>query len=129
MICVDTSVWIAFLRSKDRRIVADLGDLLDQERVELPAPVRVELLIGASRRDHPALERVLSALPVVYPNAGTWRRIDAWTGIAVKAGERFGFADLLIGSLAADEGATVWSLDHDFRRMARLGFIEAYADG
>jgi len=127
VIVVDTSVWIAFLRSAGSPIVVHLRDLLDAERVTLAAPVRVELLAGASRRDHPTLERLLSAVPVVYPKAETWRRIDSWIASALQAGERFGFADLLIGSLAADEGASVWSLDRDFRRMKRLGFIDTHA--
>ena len=127
MIVVDTSVWIAFFRSLNPRVVVQLRDLLDAERVALAAPVRVELLAGASRRDHRTLERLLSALPVVYPKQETWRRIDVWIASARKAGEHFGFADLLIGSLAADEGATVWSLDRDFGRLARLGFIKTHA--
>ena len=92
----------------------------------LAAPVRVELLVGAARRDRPMLERLLSALPLVYPKAETWRRIDTWVARAADAGERFGFADLLMGSLAADERASVWSLDRDFTRMARPAFIENY---
>ena len=127
MIFVDTSVWITFFRATNSRTVVHLRDLLDAERVALAAPVRVELTAGASRRDRATLERLLSALPVVYPPQETWRRIDAWVAIAVEAGERFGFADLLIGSLAADEGAHVWSLDRDFTRMARLNFIETHS--
>jgi len=127
VIVVDTSVWIAFFRSAHRRTVAHLRDLLDAERVTLAAPVRVELMVGAARRDRPTLERLLSALPLVYPKPETWRRIDTWVARAVDASERFGFADLLIGSLAADERASVWSLDRDFARMARLDFIETYS--
>ena len=127
MIFVDTSVWITFFRATNSRMVVHLRDLLEAERVVLAAPVRVELTVGASRRDRATLERLLSALPVVYPTQETWRRIDGWVAIAVEAGERFGFADLLIGALAADEGAPVWSLDRDFTRMARLNFIETHS--
>ena len=84
-------------------------------------------MVGATRRDRPMLERLLSALPLVYPKPETWRRIDTWVARAGDAGERFGFADLLIGSLAADERASVWSLDRDFARMARLDFIEEHS--
>jgi predicted nucleic acid-binding protein len=129
MIAVDSSVWIAFFRYSDRRLVAHLHALLDADDVVLPAPVRVELLAGAPRRDHPRLERLLSALPVLYPHRDTWRRIDTWVATAVAAGERFGFADLLIASLAADEGTPVWTLDRDFDRMARLRLITTHTPG
>ncbi len=127
MIIVDTSVWIAFFRSTDPAVADHLRGLLDTEQVTLAAPVRIELLAGASRRHHPTLERLLSALPLAYPTHETWRRIDAWIVPALKAGERFGFADLLIGSIAVDEGAAVWSLDRDFGRMQRLGFVDTHA--
>jgi len=129
MIVVDTSVWVAFSQSSDRRVVGHLQSLLEADEVALPAPVRVEILVGASRRDHARLQRLLSALPVLYPSERTWRRIDAWVATAVAAGERFGVADLLIASLAADEGADVWSLDRDFARLARLRLIETHAIG
>ena len=127
MIIVDTSVWVAALRSGVGPTVVHLSGLLDTEEVALAAPVRVELLAGASRRDRPRLQRVLSALPVLYPQMKTWTRLDAWIEAASGSGDRFGFADLLIASIAADHGASVWSLDADFGRMARLRLITLHA--
>lgn len=126
MIVVDSSVWIAFFRSADSRVAVHLRSLLDAERVMLAAPVRAELLAGASRRDHARLERLLSALPAAYPAKETWRRMDVWIVAALTAGQRFGFADLLVGAIAYGEGASVWSLDRDFARMARLGFVASH---
>jgi len=126
MITVDTSVWVAALRKQDSREARHLGRLLDQDRVRLPAPVRIEILVGASRRERPRLRRLLSALPVIYPTSATWRSIDRWIDVAATAGERFGFADLLIGALAAESGAALWSLDSAFARMAAIGLIDIH---
>ena len=123
MIFVDTSVWVEALRSADTAAAQHLTALLDSGDVALAAPVRIEILMGASNRDNPRLRRVLSALPVFFPNEQTWTRIDAWFDIVRTAGERFGFADLLIAAIAADHDAEVWSLDSDFARMNSVGLV------
>jgi predicted nucleic acid-binding protein len=126
MIVVDTSIWIAALRSRSTSEAETLGQLIDADEVGLPIPVRIELLSGASTADRVRLRRVLSALPVLYPTDDTWRLVDGWIDVAGKSNDRFGFADLLIGALAKEARALVWSRDTDFARMARLGLIELY---
>jgi hypothetical protein len=39
------------------------------------------------------------------------------------AGERFGVTDLSTGAVAREVGGLVWSLDSDFLRVERLGFV------
>ena len=126
MIAVDTSIWVAALRSANSREAETLRALIDADEVVLPVPVRVELLSGASAPDRARLRRALSALPVVYPTDETWGLIDSWVERAGSAGERFGLGDLLIAALAAETGAPVWSRDADFARMEALGLLECY---
>jgi predicted nucleic acid-binding protein len=63
----------------------------------------------------------------VYPTDATWATIDRWVETAGEAGECFGVGDLLIGAIAAEIDALVWSLDADFERMQKLKLIERYA--
>ena len=126
MVVVDTSVWVAVLRSRAAPEAPFLDALLDADAVILPVPVRLELLLGAPARERARLRRNLSALPVAYSTDETWTLIEGWAGNAADAGHRFGVGDLLIAALAAERDALVWSLDRDFERMARLKFVSLY---
>lgn len=122
MIAVDTSVWIEFFRG--RQPVADkLAALLDRDEVALPVPVRIEILTGVRASEQPRIGGLLAALPLLQPTDSTWDRIETWAVTGAAAGQRFGVGDLLVAAIALEHQQTVWSLDADFRRMARLGFV------
>lgn len=72
------------------------------------------------------MRRNLAALPTFTPTQQTWATLEAWVERAASSGQRFGIADLLIGALAAERGASIWSLDSDFERLADLGFVSLY---
>ena len=125
MIVVDTSVWVAALRT-DGGEARVLRSLLDEDEVLLPVPVKIELLSGTSNRHRAALRSALSALPIAYPTDETWRLMESWTDRAVKNGNSFGVGDLLIAAIAHEAGALVWSLDDAFSGMERLRLVECY---
>ena len=116
MILVDTSVWIEFFRGRDRNVVSRLRAELDLDAVGLPAPVRIELLSGARAKE----------VPRFYPTRDTWNQIERWAMRSAALGHRFGVSDLLIAALAAERGAQLWSLDGDFRQMAKLRFVKLF---
>jgi predicted nucleic acid-binding protein len=122
VIAVDTSVWIDFFRGRSPA-VEKLSILLDRDEVALPVSVRIEILSGAKKSERQRLVRVLSALPVLYPTDALWRRMEDWVVAGAAAGQRFGVGDLLVAALAVEHGCTLWSLDSDFARMARLRMV------
>ena len=126
MIVVDTSVWISTFRRRSSREGDVFEALLDADEVLLAAPVRTELLGGIRSSHRQAVRRILTALPVAYPTNDTWKQMDQWAMNGGERGQSFGVGDLLIGAIARESGALVWSLDRDFDRMARLGFVDLY---
>ncbi len=127
MICVDTSVWVAAFSDSAGPEARHLSYLMRRREMVMPSPVRVELLSGASGESLGPLRDRFSALPQAVPDGATWDRIEEWLATAVAAGQRFSLADLLIAATAAERNAPVWSLDADFERMQKLGFVELYA--
>ena len=126
MILVDTSVWIAAFRDAESVEAVHLRELLDRDEAALATPVRLEILSGTRARDLGRLKRLFSALPSWLPGESTWERIESWIESAIEAGERFGIADLLVASIAVEHEAPLWSLDRDFRRMSKLGFVKLH---
>lgn len=126
MVTVDTSVWIDFFRGTNATVTDELRRLLGADLVALPAPVRLELLSGASRGDTERLSRLFSALPLLVPEPSIWGKLEAWVERGHRSGQRFGAMDLLIAGIAETHDCSVWSLDSDFQRMFRLGLVKLH---
>lgn len=126
LVFVDTTIWVEALRKKPESTFDVLSGLMDEDRVALAEPVRLEILSGASRQNFRRLREDLLALPTFHAERSTWLRMEEWVEIAVDKGERFGIGDLLIASITAEQGGRVWSRDDDFHRMSRLGFIPLF---
>jgi hypothetical protein len=123
MILVDTSVWIDFFRGHTVQVKTRLTSLLETDEVAIAAPVRVEILGGVAKQWRRTLTGHLAALLTLEPTSSTWALMERWALRAADEGQHFGVGDLLIAALAAEREAPVWSLDRDFERLERLGFV------
>ena len=126
MIVVDTSVWVQAGRARDTQTRETLQSLIDADEVAVALPVRLELASGLGRKERGPFLRALSGLPVLVPTEDTWRLVESWIGPANDKGDRFAISDLLIAGLANEIGGLVWSLDEDFARLEKLGYVKRY---
>ena len=126
MIVVDSSVWISAFRVSQGEDARILRALLDADDVALPLPVRSELLMGVRGAARAQLADRLKALPLLYPTDESWLTLDSWTERASRSGYTFSLGDLIVGILAAEAGALVWSHDQDFARLEKLKLVSLY---
>ncbi|MBL6991896.1 MAG: PIN domain-containing protein [Bacteriovoracaceae bacterium] len=127
MIFIDTSVWIEYFRGNDQ-VTKKVDHLLDNLQVALAAPVYLEILNGAKKNELDLLEKVFSALPKYYPNDDSWQLIAKWITISKMKGHNFSIPDFLIAAIVVNNNSKIWSLDKDFKRMSKLGFINLMSD-
>jgi len=125
-VAVDTSVWVQYLRGRDESVRRSMHVLLDEDRVTMPVPVRIEILSGLRRGDTRRLLPVLDAIPTFLPDDGTWETMERWAIESASRGERFGVGDLLIAALSSCNDCSIWSLDSDFHRLSDMGFVDLF---
>jgi predicted nucleic acid-binding protein len=127
VICADSSVWIHALREGTGAVALHLAELLEGDALALPVPVKLEILSGTPRRAQADVIDGFTGMATLTPSPVTWDTMESWIGTAVAAGQRFAVLDLLIAAIAREHQAQLWTLDADFGRMAKLGFVELYA--
>jgi predicted nucleic acid-binding protein len=126
VICVDTSVWIEAEREPAGKTAHQLRAMVEDALVALAAPVRLELLAGVSRAEAARFATLAHALTTLVPAPETWLRAERLLVEAGQRGQRFGPVDVLVAAIAKEHALKVWSLDADFARMERLGFVELH---
>ena len=128
MILVDSSVWIDFLGSAPSPAGTELRRMIaDAEPFALTGIVVTEVLQGL-RRDVSRIEHYLSQWDMLEPvgyktyreAAGIFRNARA-KGVAVTT------VDALIAAIALEHGATLFTLDQDFTRIAGIVRLPLYS--
>ena len=121
MILVDTSVWIDFLSSRPGPGGQELRRLIeDGAPVALTGVVVTEILQGL-KRDIKQVENYLSLFDILEARGfETYRDAAAIFRLARSKGVSLTTTDALIATVAAEIGASIFSLDRDFVRMAHM---------
>jgi predicted nucleic acid-binding protein len=127
LILVDTSVWIDFFSSSPGRAGTELRRLIEQaEPFALTGPIVTEILQGI-RRDVTRVERYLSLWDLLEPSGfSTYREAAAISRLARSKGITLTTIDALISAITAEHRASLFTLDKDFRRIARIIPLRLY---
>lgn len=121
MILVDSSVWIDFFSPKPGRPGRELRRMItDAEPFAITGIIIAEILQGLTR-DVSQIERYLSMWDLLEPAGfSTYREAAAIFRLARSKGVSLSTIDTLIAAIAMHYRASVFTLDKDFSRIARL---------
>jgi predicted nucleic acid-binding protein len=128
LILVDSSVWVDFFSAKPGRAGEALRRMIAQaEPFALTGIVVAEVLQGLTR-DVARIEGYLAQWDLLEPRGfGTYREAAAMFRLCRNKGVSLTTTDALIGAIALEHGAGVFTLDKDFGRMARWTGLKLYA--
>ena len=127
MILVDTSVWIDFFSRSPGRAGNELRRMIDEvEPFVLTGVIVLKILQGLTRDVH-RIESFLSQWEMIEPNGfSTYREASSISRLARSKGISVTSIDSLIASIALEHHASLFSLDKDFLRIARLTSLRLY---
>jgi predicted nucleic acid-binding protein len=127
LILVDTSVWIDFFSASPCRAGDELRRMIaEAETFALTGVIVTEILQGL-KRDIQRIERFLSMWEMLEPRGfSTYREASAISRLARSKGISLTTIDTLIAAIALEHDASLFSLDKDFSRIARLTPLGLY---
>ncbi|HMD96677.1 MAG TPA: PIN domain nuclease [Terriglobia bacterium] len=125
---VDSSVWIDFFASSPGTAGAHLRRMIaDGEPLALTGVVVTEVLQGL-RRDVSDVEAYLSMWDMLEPRGfSTYRSAATIFRTARSRGFMLTTIDGLIAAIALEHGATIFTLDKDFTRIAAVTRLKLYS--
>jgi len=129
VILVDSSVWVDFFRPSPGRAGAELRRMIEEsEPFVLTGIVVAEVLQGLAR-DVSVIERFLGQWDMLEPKGfDTYRSAAAIYRTGRGKGVTSSTIDAVIAAIALEHGASVFTLDQDFARIARLTGLELYSE-
>ncbi|MFI5089301.1 MAG: PIN domain-containing protein [Terriglobales bacterium] len=124
---MDSSVWIDFFSSSPGRAGAELRRMIEEaEPFALTGIVVAEVLQGLTR-DARRIEHYLAQWEMIEPRGfETYREAAAIYRAARAKGKSPTTIDAVIAAIALEHNASVFTLDQDFPRIARITRLPLY---
>jgi predicted nucleic acid-binding protein len=128
VILVDSSVWVDSFKSHSGPAGVELRRMIEEgEPLVLTGIVVAEVLQGLIR-DAGVIERFLAQWDMLEPKGfDTYRSAAAIYRAGRKSGTTSSTIDSLIAAIALEHGASVFTLDRDFVRIARMTGLQLYS--
>ena len=126
MILVDTSIWIDYFNLTNKKLYLELRQMLEEDFICISIVTKLELIAGASKKNHSKFSSALNILITYYPELEDWQLIESWVAEAKKDGFHFQLSDLLIASAAKRNDCKIFTLDSDFKRMEKYNWIQLF---
>ena len=128
MILVDSSVWIDFFSSAPGQAGEELRRMIaDYEPLALCGVIVTEILQGLIRDSGP-IEEYLAHWELLEPKGfSTYREAAVIFRLGRGKGISLTTIDVLIAAIALEHRASVFTLDKDFSRIARLTGLPLYS--
>jgi predicted nucleic acid-binding protein len=127
LILVDSSVWVDFFSSSPGPAGVELSRIINENEPFASSGVVVAEVLQGLTKDTGPIERLLATCDFLEP-AGfeTYRDAAALYRTARTRGISLTTLDTLIAAVALEQGASVFTLDRDFARMARITGLQLY---
>ncbi|MGH9431547.1 MAG: type II toxin-antitoxin system VapC family toxin [Terriglobia bacterium] len=124
---MDSSVWIDFFSSSPGRAGEELRHMIaEAEPFVLTGIIVTEVLQGLTRNVE-QVEYFLSMWDMIQPHGfETYRHAAAIFRLGREKGFSLPMIDTLIAAIALEHGTSIFTLDKDFARIARLTGLDLY---
>jgi predicted nucleic acid-binding protein len=124
---VDSSVWIDFFSPSPGSAGGELRRMIGEDEPLVLAGVIVAEVLQGLTRDVRRIERYLAQWDLVEPRGfETYEHAAAIFRAARVKGIALTTIDTVIAAIALEQGASVFTLDQDFARIARITPLVLY---
>jgi predicted nucleic acid-binding protein len=127
LILVDSSVWVDFFSSSPGPAGAELRRMINESQPFALIGVVISEVLQGLTRDSSPIERLLAGCDIMEPMGfHTYREAAMLYRTGRARGISFTTIDTLIAAIALEHGASVFTLDRDFGRIARMTGLMLY---
>ncbi|MBI2083760.1 MAG: PIN domain-containing protein [Deltaproteobacteria bacterium] len=127
-VLIDTSVWVAFFRGKEKTIVDQVSSLLTKGRVVIAGLVLTELLQGAlNDKELAKIVTLLEPVERIDPSSDLWEEAGRLSYSMRRKGLTIATLDVLLAALAIENDCLVFTLDKHFTLIAKHSDLRIYS--